>query len=418
MRLIETLRELRQCKRGNALIMVGATAPLLIGASAIGVDTMQMTLAKRTLQRHADSAAMAGAWAVAQNPSSTTAAQAAANRDLALNNSMTLKSTAVQNAPQSGAFTGDNRAVRVVLRAERSVPFISFFTGSTMDVEVEATAAAVPDGNYCVVSLETTTTTGVSFSGNATVDLGCGVATNSTGASGVSFAGSAEVTASPIAARGGVPDASYFEGETVVIPNAPTQPDPFDYLEDPDLPSPCSPKVTVSPNQTRTLSPGCYRGLDFKGTVNLEPGTYYVDGDTLSFGSQTEVTGTGVTFVLTSSNAASNPSSIASLSMNGGAQVRLTAPTTGEYAGLIIYQDPRATNDSPHINGNSSSWLDGAIYMPSQDVTFNGTSGLDVRCMRLVALRVTFTGNTHIVNNCPTTAPVRGFQGLTVRLVG
>jgi hypothetical protein len=415
------LKRLIACKRANALIIVAATLPLMIGAGAIGLDTIQLTVAKRTLQRTADSAAMAGAWAIATGQN-TTGATSAVDRDLTLNNKITLSSTrVVENAPTTGNFAGDSRAVRVVLRAERSVPFMSFFTDSTMGIEVDATAAAVPDGRYCVISLENTTATGITFGGSATVNLGCGVATNSTGSSAIAFNGGPLVTASPVAARGGVPAASNFQGTTTVIPNAPLQPDPFAGLANPTIPTvpPCQSKLTVGPNQSvPPLTPGCYRGMDLKGTVTLQPGTYYIDGDELSFGSQANVTGNGVTFVLTSSTAASNPGSVAKLTMNGGAEVKLTAPTTGEYSGLIIYQDRRATDSSPHINGNSESVLDGAIYMPSQAVTFNGTTGFDVRCMRLVSRRVTFSGNADIINNCPSTAPVRGFNGLAVRLVG
>jgi hypothetical protein len=104
--------------------------------------------------------------------------------------------------------------------------------------------------------------------------------------------------------------------------------------------------------------------------------------------------------------------------MNGGAQLNLTAPTTGEYAGLLIYQDRRAPMRNPHINGNSASLLDGAIYLPTQNVTINGGAGMRLNCLRLVTRRVTFSGNADVVNNCPANAPRRGFSGLTVRLVG
>jgi Flp pilus assembly protein TadG len=435
MRPLQTLKDLRSCKRGNALIMVAATAPLLIGASAIGLDSISVTVAKRQLQRVADSAAMAGASARAQRQT-TAAAEAAVDRDLSHNNNMILATPRlVENAPSVGAFANNDRAVRVVLRATRSVPFISFFTGSTMDVEVEATAAAVPDGTYCVVTLENSGVTGVTFAGNATVNLGCGVATNSTGASAITVNGNPNVTASPIAARGGVPPASSFLGTTVVIPNAPMQLDPYANLANPTLPTSCANKTVVDTGKNDpfvTINPGCYRGLDLKGNVTLNPGTYFIDGDELSFGSQADVQGSGVTFVLTSSNIVSNPSSVAGLRMNGGASVRLTAPTTGPYANLLIYQDRRAGTseaaadgetdaskaDKSHINGGSNSILDGAIYMPRAQVTFNGGSGLDVRCLRLVTLRVRFSGNTAMNNNCPTDDPRRGYAGLTIRLVG
>jgi Flp pilus assembly protein TadG len=438
MRPTRTLKDLRSCKRGNALIMVAATAPLLIAASAIGLDTIQVTVAKRQLQRSADSAAMAGASARAQKQTSA-AAVAAVDRDLTHNNNMTLTTPRViENAPTTGTYAGDQRAVRVVLKATRSVPFISFFTGSSMDIEVEATAAAVPDGIYCVVSLESTSATGVTFAGNSAVNLGCGVATNSTGTSAISVNGNPNVTASPIAARGGVPAASNFLGTTTVIPNSPVQADPFASLANPTLPATCANKTVVDTGKNdpfREIEPGCYRGLELKGNVTLKPGTYYIDGDQLSFGSSANVQGNGVTFVLTSSNIVSNPASAAELKMNAQASVRLTAPTTvsGQpYPGVIIYQDRRASNtdasadgetdaskaDTYHINGGSNSWLDGAIYMPKSNVTFNGGSGLDVRCLRLVTRQIKFSGNTTLTNNCPTNDPRRGYTGFVIRLVG
>ncbi len=416
------LQRLIRCKRGNTLIIVAAAAPLLIGASAVGVDTIQVALAKRHLQRAADSAAMAGAYSVLQSGSPTTAV----TRDLTFNNPdnriVLSGAPTVENAPTVGPFAGNARAVRVVLRANRTVPFMSFFTGSTVAVQVEATAAAVPEGTYCVVSLESTSATGVSFSGNTTSDLGCGVATNSTGPAAISVNGSPTVIASPIAAVGGVPPASRFGTGSVTLPYSPPQPDPFANLPSADIPPanrPCRDQYSVGPNQSAPpITPGCYKGMDLKGTVTLPPGVYYIDGGELSFGAQANVTGTGVTFILTSSTASTTPSSIATLDMNGGAQLNLTAPSSGPYSGVLVYQHRSAPMTTQQINGNSSSRIDGSFYMPAAEITFNGNAGLEVQCLRLVGRRVNFSGNSNLVNTCPANSPTRGFNGLMVRLVG
>lgn len=414
------LNRLIRCQRGNTLIVVAAAAPLLIGASAIGVDTIQVALAKRQLQRSADSAAMAGAYAVLQNGGASTAV----TRDLTHNNRITLAGTpTVENAPTTGAFAGNARAVRVVLRANRTVPFMSFFTGSTMAVEVEATAAAVPDGVYCVVSLESTSATGISFAGSTNTDLGCGVATNSTGPQAVTVNGNPQVNASPIAAVGGVPAASRFSSGTVTLPYSPPQPDPFASLPSADIPpgTTCENRLRVQPNDPPTTiasSRNCFRGLNINGPVTFAPGVYFIDGDSLSFGAQANVTGNGVTFILTSSSASTSPSSIAQIDMNGSAQVNLTAPSSGTYAGVLIYQHRNAPLTNQHINGNSSSRIDGAFYMPSTEITFNGNAGMQVQCLRLVGRRVNFSGNSNLVNTCPANSPTRGFNGLMVRLVG
>ena len=53
-------------KRGNALIIMGAALPLVVGSAGLATDTIQWTLWKRQLQRAADSAAIAGVYATVQ----------------------------------------------------------------------------------------------------------------------------------------------------------------------------------------------------------------------------------------------------------------------------------------------------------------------------------------------------------------
>jgi hypothetical protein len=106
--------------------------------------------------------------------------------------------------------------------------------------------------------------------------------------------------------------------------------------------------------------------------------------------------------------------------MNGGAMINLKARTSGPYQGVLFYQDRRATisNQSNKINGNSSSTIQGAIYMPGQEVEFTGTAGMNTNCMQLVARRMTFTGNSTINNVCPSNSGAQAFMGTAVRLVG
>lgn len=415
------LKKIWKDQRGNALVIGAAAMPLLIGAAAIGVDTIQVSVARRQLQRSADSAALAGAYALAQSQPVANSV----NHDLALNDDVVLSgSPVIENAPTTGAYAGNPRAVRVVLAANRSVPFISFFLGSTMAVSAEATAAIVYTGKFCVVSLEDGNNTGISFGGNTTVNLGCGMISNSRSSAAISAGGSAQVTASPLAAVGGVPPNGAYLGNTVRLSYSPPQIDPYAALSTPTVPANCNNQYSQSPNKSppalRPVSPGifCYRGMDLKGTVTLPPGIYIIDGDSLSFGAQANVTGTGVTFILTSRTAATTPSSIANLSMNGGARVNLAAPSSGSYAGVLMYQDRRALYGGSQINGNSSSRLQGAFYFPSRELTFSGNTGMQTECIQLVARRLSFTGSSTIQNNCPANSGSKAFEATVVRLVG
>ena len=389
--------------------------PLLVGAAGLAVDTTQWTYWRRQLQREADSAALAGAFAKAQSKDPVVAA----NSDLSRTNTILLSGPAdIHSAPTTGAFIGNSQAVRVSLTTSQRLPFSGSFMLTTPAISASATAAVVSNGDYCALALSpTTASAGIKMQGSASLNFGCGLATNSQAANAVTAGGSSSITATPVSAVGGLTASSNYVGGTQLLPYSLPQPDPFANLPTPS-PSGCQSQVTVGPNTTQTLSPGCYSGMNLKGTVTLNPGTYYIDGGSFSVGSQAIVAGDGVTIILTSSSAASNPSLIATLNVNGGATLQLTAPTSGTYKGILFYQDRRAPESSADtLNGNASSKLQGALYFPSQELDFSGTSGMTTDCLQLVAYRLTFIGNTSVSNQCPAASGAASFKGVQVRLV-
>ncbi|MHA6332822.1 pilus assembly protein TadG-related protein [Qipengyuania sp. CAU 1752] len=413
------MKQLFRDQNGNVMILTALMAPLLLGAGGLGIDMIQWTLMQRMLQRQADSAALAGALARMQGANARNSALASIQRD---NLVVLSASPVIENAPTSGTFAGNSSAVRVRLQTSRTLPLSSMFLKKTPIISAEATASAVTEGTFCVVSLERSNTTGITLQGNASVDMGCGLATNSPATAAVSAGGSSYVLASPISAVGGIPASGSFAPNTVLLRHSLPQSDPFTKLANPAITS-CNPILNVNPNSSIVVNaPGgsaCYRGMDIKGTVRFTPGTYYIDGGKLSVGAQGVVIGDNVTFVLTSSTAASNPSSIATVNINGGATLQLSASTSGTFAGVLLYQDRRATNASNNqVNGNATSRLQGAFYLPSQGLTFSGTAGMDTRCLQLVSRRVTFIGNARIQNQCPTNSGAKSFDGTRVFLVG
>ena len=407
-------RNLWRNRTGNVLAVAAACLPLIIGAAGLAVDTAQWTYWRRQLQREADSAALAGAFARAQSMDGV----AAATSDLARTSAITLSSTDIKSAPTTGAYSGNSQAVRVSIATSKRLPFSGSFMSSAPVISAQATAAVVSNGQYCALALGSSSAVGITMQGNASLNFGCGLATNSRSTTAVTAGGSSSVTATPLAAVGGLSSSSNYTGTTQLLPYSLPQPDPFATLANPTPTGTAYGAVTVAPNSTQALQPGVYSGLNIKGTANLSPGVYYIDGGSLSFGSQAVVAGDGVTFVLTSSTAATAPSSIATLSVNGGATVQLTAPTSGTYKGLLFYQDRRAQDSGSNtLNGNASSKLQGAVYFPSQAVDFSGTSGMTTDCLQLVALRLTFIGNTSVSNTCPAASGASSFTGVQVRLV-
>jgi Flp pilus assembly protein TadG len=406
-------KSIAKSEKGNVLILMGLSMPLFVGLAGLATDTVQWTLMKQQLQRSADSAALNGAYAKAQSDN----VSSNANLDLAKTlDGFDDVGIIVENAPTSGSFAGNTRAVKVVLSYSQALPFSSMFLSSPPVITVEATAAVLNNGDYCLISLEDSNTTGVTFSGNSTVDLGCGVATNASGSSAVTADGSADVTASPIAAVGNVPTSSNYADGTVLVPYSIPQRDPFSSLGDPtsNIPSPCNGQVTINSNQNRTISPGCYAGINVRGALTMQPGTYYINGGNFVTNSQSSVTAAGVTIILTGTG-----SSIGQVSMNGGADIEMSAPTSGPYKGILFYKDrdaPSTYNDT--FNGGASGSFLGAIYMPSQTVTLNGNSSFTTDCLQIVSRKIVLTGNTTITNDCPVGTASDSFVGTQVRLVG
>jgi Flp pilus assembly protein TadG len=438
MAFLKRLKSIGRDTSGNALALCAVAMPLMIGGAGLAIDSVQISLAKRELQRAADSAALAGAYAINQNPTSTgttraTFAQNGATRDLVVNNDVTLSTAAiVQNAPTAGTYANNTNAVRVQLSANRTLSFLSFFDATPQAITVEATAAIVTEGNFCMLALEDGTAPGVTVGGNADIDISCGISTNSRSATAITATGSSSVNASPIMAVGGLAPSGNF-GSATLIPFSSVQSDPFAGIPTPS-PSNCRPELSNKSNEPpitiSTNSPGynaadrsiCFNGTDIKGRVSFnftEPTTVYINGGDLSVGAQGQVTGTNVTFVLTSTNAASNPASIAGVDFSAGADVNITAPSSGPYAGVAIYMDRRATvGRSVKWNGGADMKFNGAIYMPSAYFEYNGNADMANQCIQLIARRLDFRGNGSVSNSCPAGGSTQNFKASYVRLVG
>lgn len=449
------LKKLWRDRRGNALVLAGAALPLIVGSAGLASDTIQWALWKRQLQRLADSGAEAGVYAKiagntvdnCSNVSSATYSSPVAYTVKTGNHLPQTPTCTATNPPSTGSYTSDAYAVKVDVSMQRPLSFSGMFLSATPTIRASATATIVPSGKYCVVSLENTATTGITATGSATVNLGCGMITNSTSLSAAIATGSSTVTATPVAAVGGINASNNWGSGTVLQPFTIAEADPFANVYPPaptDYPTQNCQNLTVNANASKSTFTAnadyramggsfagamCFGSLSLNGNVTFPDHSIIIlDGGSLSIGSQANVSCSGCTFVLTSRNAATNPNQIGNVNINGGATVNLTAPGTDatgvatNFEGIIMYQDRRAqystnANNTDLINGNSNSVYTGAFYFPNQQVTFNGTAGMQTNCMQLVVRDVTYSGNMNISNTCDPDSGSHAFDGKKVRLV-
>ncbi len=127
--------------------------------------------------------------------------------------------------------------------------------------------------------------------------------------------------------------------------------------------------------------------------------------------------GTGVTIVLKNG---------ASIQLNGGSEIDLTASTSTAYGvpaslvGVLVFED-QATAPTPAptstINGNAKMHLGGAIYLPSQKMEISGNSSPTTDCLLLVSKKIKVTGSAEITNSCTTPPYSVDTAARVVRLV-
>lgn len=425
--MLQLIKRLLKDRRGNALAIAAAALPLVIGSAGLATDTIQWVTWKRQLQRAADSGALAGVHTIVRDQGARANVANSVDRDLTLNNHVGIVTARAVGQPASGTYASDPYAVEVTLSVRKKLGFSSLFMSEPPTVTAKAIATVVAYGKYCVISLENTTETGLEFTGNANVDLGCGMATNSIGPLAVDAGGSSSIYASPISAVGGISESGNFASGTTLQPYSMKQKDPFADV-DPISPSgACNPNLVVNVNAATNISvPGgasyaCYNGMNINGTLRLAPGIYVIDGGDFRVGGQAKISCNGCTIILTNRSSGASPQ-IGRVDIQGSPDINMTATTSGEYAGILFYQDRRAQDSTGenyvnHINGSSQSSFQGAFYFPSQQVFFNGTAGMDTECVQLVGRRVNFSGTTEISNTCPANSGALSFDGSMIRLV-
>ena len=378
----------RKSEAGQALVFAALALVVLIGFAGLAIDMGALRYQKRLQQTAADGAAIAGATNLSFG-GVTSGAQSAATANGFTDNSGGTTCTnnpgtvgcvtvTVNNPPLSGPHTSDSKYVEVLVTAVQPTYFMRVLGTNTETITARAVATNVSggNGNGCLYTLGAPSSSieGVNINGNATLNgPSCGIIDNGN----FDTKGNAlDVSAGTFGIAGDWNKTG--QGGTVTCTNTPTScptpnmPAASDPLlnRTPALSPPCSPCTggSTATAANGTFSPGTYSQISVgPGTWTFSAGTYIVTGSGgLSIGANATVTGTGVMFYFTNG---------ATLSMAGTPTVNFTAPSSGQYAGILFYQDPNDTA-GPVITGNASSFYDGVLYFPKANVTFQGNSSI------------------------------------------
>lgn len=135
------------------------------------------------------------------------------------------------------------------------------------------------------------------------------------------------------------------------------------------------------------MSPGNFTG-SFPGNSvkTLEPGTYCINGDFSLNGGQ-KLTGNGVTIVMKNGT----------LKWNGSSEVNLSAPTVGNYKGLLIYAPPSNSyansNNEINIDGGANAKISGTILAQNLPCYFAGSGQIQKAVIQFICYTWGMNGN-------------------------
>jgi hypothetical protein len=108
------------------------------------------------------------------------------------------------------------------------------------------------------------------------------------------------------------------------------------------------------------------------------------------------LTGSNVTFYFTGDS----KYPYGGATMHGGETVTLSAPTTGDLAGILFFQDRSMPTTSPGstFGGPGGAGYTGALYFPTTSITYKGHSSILSTSTLIVAYTLYFKGNAAISN--------------------
>ncbi len=384
-------------QKGTIAIVTGLVMPIVIGGFGLGAEASYWYFTERKLQNSADVAAYAAAaqLRISRDQSDLDSVALAAAVSTGYRTSIGTLTT--KSPATSGAYAGVSNTVEITVREDVPRLFTALFASDDVPISSRAVASLKRGFPTCILALDKTASGAVTFTGSSNAILeDCNVHANSSASDAVTVIGSGVVSTPCVSAVGEV---SATVGLTMdeckePIEYADAVDDPFAAVPDPSTSDPCEATNLYAgpPGSTYVIDGGRYcGGLDLKRTITMNPGIYVIDGGTFAIQSTAIVDGAGITIYLTNG---------ATVSIAGTADVDLTAPTSGDYAGILFFVDRSEPNATHIFNGSSGSRLDGAIYAASGHVEISGTSTVGGGCTQIVANTVEITGDAGLGSDC------------------
>lgn len=413
------LTRLANDRHGAAAPMAALGMVVVLGFVGMGVDIGHNYVQRRTAQHAADSAAFSGAVALDRGVGDP----AAEARAVAVQYGFDPAAVAVNLPPLTGPNASRAGHVEVLIERPGHRFFSALLDVAAPKIRARAVGRIGQPGDACVVALNGSARATASFAGATDIVLnGCSLFANSSSDSALELSGNSRLTAKSVGVVGGYAQSSNSNISTqqgIHTGQAPIE-DPYKDVEIPEYKNrPCdfsSKQVPTGLYGRSDGQPFVFCGglqINSRDTVTLRPGTYVIDGGDLLVNGGATLTSNGpVTIILTSRTGLDH----GSIDIRGGAEVKLTAPTSGDLSGLVFFQDRNAPHGESKLNGGSTQSIEGTIYAPSRKLVFTGGSETTGGCTQILASEVEFSGNARLELDC-TSKGVRMAGGRRTALV-
>jgi hypothetical protein len=413
--------------RGGVAVLAAVTFPVVVGGLGLWVEAGYWYLKQRHAQHIADVAAYS-AGARLRAGDGVAAIQLVA-RHVAVASGLDLSNATlvVNTPPTSGQMAGNANALEVLVSTRHQRWFSAIYASGDVDLHGRAVIRIEGGRIACMLALSATAPRAISITGSSSLNLeNCDVASNSNAADGLYQTSS--LTANCGYSVGGVVStgALTLSGCDALRANASIARDPYADVPQPENFGPCAPNnighpttvttvVPVDPHPSGIPSIRFCGGLNFKGSLDLRPGIYILDGGETQFtggtvgsASTPRITGTGVTFVLLNSQ----------MSFTGNVQLQLSAPESGALSGILFFGSRSSANTMSHtLNGAVGTFLNGAVYLPRANVTYSGRSQTVNGCTQIIANTITLTGASQLEANCDQAGTRPLYSTEVVRLI-
>ena len=392
------IKNIKNKQRGQVLIIIMIALIAIVGVAGLAIDGGNVLLDRRSAQNAADSAALAGAIVRVNQPGGdwvgTIMSSAADN---GFPNDGVKNVIEVYSPPKSGTYANNVEYVQVVITSHVKMYFSRIVGRSETVNVVEAvvrTKAAVLKpllGEAALASLAPTSECnrerGFWVHEEGTFDV----------MGGSVFVNSNNPTCALIQEESG---SIYmrFNDPITVVGGA--------QIHNPRLISPVlqvgAPKVSYPPpfmmpnvkcnkqaairEDGETMTPGTWGGLVPPVNVKrLEPGVYCLENGFITT-KDTDLTGSSVVIVVKKGE----------VTITKNAKVRLTAPSDGPYAGLLLFL-PMENDKRVSLDANFNSEFRGTILAPASNILFKGSDMQHGYHSQIIGFRIALSGDENII---------------------